>query len=494
MKVTLTTTAPLAGRSPVLIVPCCEDSFTTPLLERLDHALQGGVGLITGQREFTGKRNSAKLVHSCGRLPADRVLLVGLGREQEVTVEVWRQAAGAAAQALRGVQATGCAMVLPECLADRSAAAAAAVTGFILGCYQFAEYKTDPDRPASVAELVIHVAKAEAGVIERVVQEALILTRAVGLARDLVSGPGNVVTPAYLAEQAMELAARTGLDCSVLEREALEELGMGGLLAVAQGSAKGPRFIILEYQGRTKEGRPVVLVGKGITFDAGGISIKPAAGMEAMKTDMAGAAAVIGTLQAAAELRLPINLVGLIPTAENLPDGGAYKPGDVVRTMAGKTVEIVNTDAEGRMLLSDALHYAQRYKPAALIDLATLTGACVVALGHNATGLMGNDAGLVRALHKAGEASGERLWELPLWDDYGELMKSDIADLKNAGGPTSGTITAGWFLKQFAGKVKWAHLDIAGTAWEEKGRHYLPKGASGVGVRLLVAYLQGLAG
>lgn len=493
MKITLTTTAPLAGHSPVLVIPCCEGVFASPLIKKLDQALQGGISLITSQREFTGKRHTTKLIHSCGLLAVDRVLLVGIGKEQEVSDQVWRQAAGAAAQALRGVQATRCAMVLPDCLVDRQAAAAAAVTGFVLGCYQFDEYKTDTDRPETVTELVLHVAKAEAKVVERVVQESLTLVRAVGLARDLVSGPGNKITPAYLAEQSMELAARTGMTCLVLEREALEDLGMGGLLAVAQGSAKGPRFIILEYYGGPQGGRPVVLVGKGITFDAGGISLKPAAGMEAMKTDMAGAAAVIATMQAAAELRLPVNLVGLVPTAENLPDGGAYKPGDVVRTMAGKTVEIVNTDAEGRMLLCDALHYAQRYKPAALIDLATLTGACVVALGHNATGLMGSDAGLVRALHRAGEASGERLWELPLWDDYGELMKSDIADLKNAGGPTSGTITAGWFLKQFAGKVKWAHLDIAGTAWEEKGRHYLPKGATGVGVRLLVEYLRSLA-
>jgi len=260
---------------------------------------------------------------------------------------------------------------------------------------------------------------------------------------------------------------------------------------VAKGSCQPPRFIILEYRGAAEQKRPIVLVGKGITFDSGGISLKPREGMEKMKNDMAGGAAVLGTVTAAARLGLPVNLVGLIPSAENLPGGRAYKPGDLVRAMAGKTVEIVNTDAEGRLILCDALHYAQRYRPAALIDIATLTGACVVALGTFASGLMGNDDILVRALKRAGEASGERLWELPVWDDYGELMKSDIADLKNAGGPTAGTISAGWFLKQFAGKTKWSHLDIAGTAWEEKGRPYLPKGATGVGVRLLIEYLRG---
>jgi leucyl aminopeptidase len=235
-------------------------------------------------------------------------------------------------------------------------------------------------------------------------------------------------------------------------------------------------------------------VGKGITFDSGGISLKPREGMEKMKNDMAGGAAVLGTVVAAARLGLPVNLVGLIPAAENLPGGRAYKPGDLVRSMAGKTIEITNTDAEGRLILCDALAFAQKYAPATLIDIATLTGACVVALGSFATGLMANDEGLARALKRAGEASGERLWELPVWDEYGELMKSDIADLKNAAGPTAGTITAAWFLKQFAGKTKWAHLDIAGTAWEEKGRPYLPRGATGVGVRLLVEYLRGLAG
>jgi len=235
----------------------------------------------------------------------------------------------------------------------------------------------------------------------------------------------------------------------------------------------------------------VALVGKGVTFDSGGISIKPGSGMERMKDDMAGAAAVIGTFVAAASLGMAVNLVGVVPLTENLPDGRAYKPGDVVTTMAGKTVEIVNTDAEGRMILCDALHHALSFKPAAIIDMATLTGACLVALGTEASAMFASDRRLAKELHLAGERSGERLWELPVWDEYGELMKSDIADMKNAGGPHGGSITAAWFLKQFVGRTPWVHLDIAGTAWEEKGVHYRPKGGTGVGVRLLVEFLKG---
>ena len=300
-----------------------------------------------------------------------------------------------------------------------------------------------------------------------------------------------MATPAYLADAARLLASRHALTCRVIEQEELEQLGMNALVAVGKGSAVAPRLIVLEYRGAGGSGRPLALVGKGITFDSGGISIKPGAGMEEMKTDMSGAAAVLGTLDAAAALKLPVNLVGVIPTAENMPDGKAYKPGDVLTSLSGQTIEITNTDAEGRLILCDALHFARtKFKPAAMIDLATLTGACVVALGHEASGMMGTDRRLLDGLKRAGERCGERVWELPLWDEYGEAMKSDIADLKNAGSRDGGSITAGWFLKQFVGSTRWAHLDIAGTAWSDKGRPCAPKGASGVGVRLLIEYLR----
>ena len=370
----------------------------------------------------------------------------------------------------------------------------ATLEGLLLAGYAFDQYRTSREENGPVPDVTLLFPDAAANhAAAPGVNATKAVCDAVWFARDLVSQPGNVATPTYLAEKAREMAGSLGIGCTTLEREEMERLGMGALLAVARGSHQPPKFIVLDYRGGSEEQPPVVLVGKGITFDSGGISLKPGEGMEKMKDDMAGAAAVMGTLMAAAALGLPLNLVGLVPAAENLPGGGAYKPGDVLRSMAGKTIEVVNTDAEGRLVLCDALHFAQQYRPAALIDLATLTGACVIALGNFATGLMGNDEGLKNALRQAGETSGERVWELPLWDEYGELLKSDIADLKNAGGRTAGTISAGWFLKEFAGASKWAHLDIAGTAWEEKGRPYLPKGATGVGVRLLVQYLRGIS-
>ncbi|WP_298432917.1 leucyl aminopeptidase [Geobacter sp.] len=480
---------------PALVVGCVEDDFPTEgLLAPLDRLLGGGIAALRASGEFTGRLNRVKVLHTFGRLPAERLILVGVGKRGELTAERLRQAAGSAVKAAGAAGVTRLSSLLHRA-GDVDAAIGASVEGVILGGYSFSNYKTLPpdERPVEGVTVLLPAGAATAGA-EREAGEAATLCEAVCFARDLVSHPGNVATPSFLAEKAVELSGRLGITCRILDREEMERLSMEGILSVAKGSHQPPRFIILEYLAGVAGKRPTVLVGKGVTFDSGGISLKPREGMERMKDDMAGAAAVLGTFMAAAGLGLPVNLVGLIPAAENLPGGGAYKPGDIVRTMAGKTVEIVNTDAEGRMLLCDALHYAQRYKPAALIDLATLTGACLVALGAIATGAMGNDPALIKGLKTAGEASGERLWELPLWDEYGELMKSDVADLKNAGGPHAGTISAAWFLKQFAGKAKWVHLDIAGTAWEEKGRPYLPKGATGVGVRLLVEFLRKSAG
>jgi leucyl aminopeptidase len=366
--------------------------------------------------------------------------------------------------------------------------------GTLLGGYTFDHYKTkDRDERFGFTGMTLLLPKGanRKDAVAKIVG-TVALCRGVSLARDLVSHPGNVATTGYLADTARELATRHKLTCKILEMDELERMGMNALLAVGKGSAEPPRLIVLEYRGAGEKVRPVVMIGKGITFDSGGISIKPGAGMEEMKTDMAGGAAVLGAMDAAAGLGLPVNLVAIIPTAENMPDGRAYKPGDVVTSLSGTTIEITNTDAEGRLVLCDALHFAQRYKPAVMIDLATLTGACVVALGHEASGLMGNDQRLVNALKKAGEMCGERVWELPLWDGYGETMKSDIADLKNAGSRDGGSITAGWFLKQFVGTTRWVHLDIAGTAWSDKARPCAPKGATGVGVRLLIEYLRSL--
>ena len=297
--------------------------------------------------------------------------------------------------------------------------------------------------------------------------------------------PSNDKTPIMLSDEARRMAGRFGLSCEILNEAAIKRLKMGGLLGVAKGSKEPPRFIILGHNKNAKNLDTIVIIGKAITFDSGGISIKPSENMEKMKYDMSGGAAVMGAMQAAARLKIPLRIIGLIPAAENLPSGAAQKPGDIVRMHDGKTVEIISTDAEGRMILGDALSYAKSYKPKAVIDLATLTGACVIALGNDAIGMMGTDDKLKDKVKEAGELSYERVWELPLWEEYGELIKSDIADIKNVGGRPAGTITGGYFLSRFIEKTQWVHLDIAGTAWEEKGRPYKPKGATGVGIRLL---------
>jgi len=492
MKIEILTENPLHHASAALVIGCFEDA-KDELYAALDSELGGCLARLAASREFTGKTNSSRLLHTLGKLPCERLLLVGLGKRAELDSERLRQAAGTAMQALRSARVASFSSALCQSVALPDALEAVA-TGSLLGAYAFEWYKTkDKEERFEGFEAMTLLLPKEADLeaARARVEASGSIAQGVRLARDLVSQPGNVVTPGYLADTAREISGRHGLSCRVYEMDELIAMGMGALVAVGKGAAEPPRLIVLEYQGAGAKGRPTVLVGKGITFDSGGISIKPGAGMEEMKTDMAGSAAVLGTMAAAAGLKLPLNLVGIIPTAENMPDGKAFKPGDVLTSLSGTTIEITNTDAEGRLILCDALHFAQKYKPVALIDLATLTGACVVALGHEASGLMGNDQRLADALQRAGERSGERLWQLPLWDEYGEGMKSDIADLKNSGSRDGGTLKAGWFLKQFVGATHWAHLDIAGTAWCDKARPYCPKGATGVGVRLLIEYLTG---
>jgi leucyl aminopeptidase len=330
--------------------------------------------------------------------------------------------------------------------------------------------------------------------LRRAAREGEIAARAENLARDLQTRPGNVATPTYLANVATEIGREHKMKVTILDREAMRKEGMHALLGVAQGSEEEPRFIILEYRKGPKDQRPLALIGKGVTFDSGGISIKPADRMEDMKYDMSGAAAVLGAMRGIAELEIKANVVALIPATENLPSGKALKPGDVIRSHLGKTIEIINTDAEGRLILADALSYARRYKPAAMVNAATLTGAVVVALGQQAIGLMGNDGDLQDEIRAAGQRVGERCWPLPLWDEYRELIDSNIADMKNSGGRQAGTITGGWFLKEFVeDTTPWAHLDIAGMAYKDDAAPYLRKGATGVPTRLFIEWVRARA-
>jgi leucyl aminopeptidase len=423
------------------------------------------------------------------------VLLVH-GRSDDLGGSDWlRRAAGTAVRVARerGARSLAFRPLLEDMGADAWQGAA---EGLLLGDWSYDELRDARARgisPPLDLRALWRTAADDSDVAEQdaAVRRGQILATAQNGARELVAQPGNIVTPRFLAERACTLAEEVELRAQVWGEDKLREAGFGGLLAVARGSEQEPQFIILEHTG--EGGDPYVVVGKGVTFDAGGISLKPASGMEDMKYDMAGAAAVLGILEAAARLRVPERLIGLIPATENLPSGTALKPGDVIRGESGKSIEVVNTDAEGRLILSDALSYSQRLGPRAVIDLATLTGACVVALGHQAIGLMSTSDALSASLYSAGVRTGERVWRLPLWPAYRRQLDSDLADLKNAGGRPAAAITAGSFLQAFVGETEWAHLDIAGTAWAEEASGYQPKGATGVGVRLVLEWLRDAA-
>ncbi len=493
MDINVTHGATLKQATPCLLIGVVANQLTTPLLEKIDKALDGALTRAVTAQEFSGNAQQTLLLHGSSQLVAERILLIGLGKEKAITLETLRKAGATAAEQLRQRRLTNFTWTptdSPLHGLPPEAMASAWIEGLILADYRFERYlSADPKRaPALKLLKVVTDRKGNLPVISAAVQRAEKLCRGVLLARDLVNEPGNVKSPVFLAEQAQVIAAEVGLQCTILDKPALEQEGFGALLGVAQGSIREPRLIVLHYQGAGEE-RPVALVGKGVVFDSGGISLKPGENMGQMKMDMAGGATVLGTMLAAALLKLPINLTGIIPAVENLPSGSAIRPGDILTSLAGSTIEVLNTDAEGRLILADALTYAKRFNPREVIDVATLTGACIIALGHHAAALLGNHNGLLRQLQRAGEASGERCWQLPLWDEYAEQIKSDVADLKNIGGRSAGTITAAAFLQHFAKDFRWAHLDIAGTAWQEKGSDYRPAGGTGFGVRLLIEHL-----
>ncbi|HEX2098729.1 MAG TPA: leucyl aminopeptidase [Rubrobacteraceae bacterium] len=457
--------------------------------EETPQELLGAAGQVLQNGDFSGKEGDTALIYAPEGLATPRLLLLGLGERTSFVPEKLRGASAIVAKRARTLKLGEAAFVLPipEGSETRRAAEVAA-EGAALGLYRFDRYKTNED----ARELETFTLVSDESAVEDVGAGAgtgVKLAAASLLARDLANEPSNTATPEYLAEKACEIARRYLMEVTVFDRARIEAEGLNGLATVGRSATNEPRFIALEHLKGGDE-TPVVLIGKAVTFDSGGISIKPAANMGEMKYDMSGGAAVLGAMEAVGSLDLPVNLVALVPATENLPGGDAFKPGDVLKLHSGKTVEIVTTDAEGRLILADALSYARRYGPAAVIDCATLTGACHVALGDHASGLMGNDENLIAEVRVAGEASGERAWPLPLFAEYTEQIKGDTADIKNSGGRYGGALTAGAFLKEFT-DYPWAHLDIAGTAYHGKTRNaYTPKGASGTPARLLVEFLR----
>ncbi len=478
---------PATVTSPLVIVPMPTGGLPESL-QALDAACHGALQRCIATGDFTGTADETALIYPDGA--ATRVLLIGIGTAAQVNDAAIRRAAQIAGKRARLLGVPSAALVWapgPAIAPSAERCGQLLAEGVAFGAWQYGDLKR-PSEPPTVefARCELLTPNSRKGFAAGVARGNAIAAGQTW-ARNLQVLPGNTCTPAFVADRARELADRHGFDITVLDRAAIEAAGMNALMAVAQGSAVDPRFIAIEHRGA--EGAPVVLVGKGVTFDSGGISIKPAQNMEEMKYDMSGGAAVLGTFETIGQLKLAAHVVGLVPLCENMPSGTAYKPGDVVGSHFGKTIEVINTDAEGRLILADALSWARRYQPAAVIDCATLTGAIVIGLGHFASGVMGTDASLIDAVLAAGEVSGERVWQLPLWDDYRELMKSDIADVKNSGGRAAGSITAGWFLREFVEGYPWAHVDIAGTAYTDRDVATQVKGPTGVMVRLFTEFL-----
>jgi leucyl aminopeptidase len=463
--------------------------------QKLDKAADGYLAGILRRGDMEGKSGSTLLVHGTPGIIAERVLLVGLGKEAEFGEKAYRDAVAASVRALKDTGSKNVVITLSELpVAKRNAAWQARQGALVVHetLYRSDQLKSKKEnaKPA-LSAITFSVAGKDVKSAAAALDQGVAIARGMDLTRELGNLPANICTPTYLAQQAQKLARECKLKCEVFDRARMEKLGMGSLLSVARGSHQPPRFIVLQYHGGKAKAKPIVLVGKGITFDTGGISLKPGAEMDEMKYDMSGAASVLGAFRALAGLKLPLNVVGLIPTTENMPGGAATRPGDIVTSMSGQTIEILNTDAEGRLILCDALTYAERFEPDCVVDVATLTGACVIALGAVASGLMANDDGLAAELLEAGQTSGDRAWQLPLWDDYQEMLKSNFADIPNiSGSRAAGTITGACFLARFTKKYRWAHLDIAGTAW----RSGKEKGSTGRPVPLLAHFLLKRAG
>ncbi len=472
------------------------------LSAELNTKLNGAIEQLFKLGDFKAKQGTTAIVYGNDRIAARRVLLVGLGDRKKATLDTVRKAAANAANKAVQMKVETLSLALHRAFGGRfdlSAMGQACAEGTYFGSYRYDEFVTESEdgRLNSLSVEVIDSDSEKTKKLDIGVARGVIIGRAQSYARTLANRPANVINPQALAAEAKKLAKTIAtLTCTVFDEKQMAAKGMGGVLAVGSGSKSPPRFIILKYSpvGKTASSRPrVALVGKAITFDSGGISIKPANKMDEMKLDKTGGITVLGTMKAVAELKLPLNVFGIIPSAENLPSGTSYRPGDIITTFSGKTVEVLNTDAEGRVLLCDGLAYAVKQKCSIIIDIATLTGACRIALGKYMAGLMGNDEKLMKQLQTAAQESGEKVWPMPSGDEYAEEMKSKIADLKNIGSRWGGACTAAAFLRQFVGDAKWAHLDIAGTEMSEKATEYTTQGSSGFGVRLLITSLMNLA-
>ncbi len=474
--------------TPLLAIGLPAGAGLAPELSGVDAATAGAMGRALSSRDFRGGRDELLFLGGAAG-GIRRVLLVGMGKAENRTDAIRRAATLAARQA--GKLGTGSLAFYAGALTE--AEAEAATVGLMAGAWRYDDVRTPPpeaERRAPVADALLLA--PDAAVATRGAATGAAIGEGQSLARTLGMMPGNLCTPDFLAQTAREIAKRHGMQCTVLGRTEMEKEGMGSFLAVAQGAPQeDPKLIVLEYRHGPKDAKPVALVGKGLCFDTGGISIKPAAQMEWMKYDMCGAAGVLGAMETIGRLGLAINVVGLVGSTTNMPSGTAVKPGDVVKSHLGKYIEIINTDAEGRLVLADVLSYARRFEPAAVIDAATLTGACVIALGHTATAVLGSDDALVQEVLDAGKRSGERGWPLPIWDDYKALIKSEVADIKNVGGRAAGTITAALFLAEFAEAFPWVHLDVAGTAYSETDLGIIPAGPTGVPVGIFVEFVRG---
>ncbi len=495
MEFSIKSGSPEKQRSACVVVGVFESRKLTLPAELLDKAANGQIADIIRRGDMEGKAGSTLLLHNLPGTLCDRVLLIGLGKEKDFREKEFSNAIRTAVKTLNETGAFDASIFLTElAVKKRSVAWRIRQTALLAldATYKFDQFKSKKDevrRPLRKLTLSVE-RRNELTMAEEALQQGMAIAEGMALAKNLGNMPPNVCHPSYLAEQAQAMAGEFKLGCEILDTADMEKLGMYSLLSVARGAHQPPKLIILSYKGAKASEKPIVLVGKGVTFDTGGISLKPAAEMDEMKYDMCGAAGVLGTMQSVARMALPINLTVIVPATENMPGGNASRPGDIVTSMSGQTIEILNTDAEGRLILCDALTYAERFDPDTVIDVATLTGACVVALAGVASGLFANKDSLARDLLEAGEDAHDRAWHMPLWDDYQDLLKSPFADMANIGGRWGGAITAACFLSRFTKKYDWAHLDIAGTAWKSGA----DKGATGRPVPLLTHYLMQRAG